>query len=367
MPQTWLQFKTDLRTLLSDITASDDLFAFAVASYVKAYISREVDHDLLLSKSYLSTFMDMRRRLLGYQTALVPGSTLDTAVAVLLPTDYVREGLSAYIAQMIKNGYQEIYTQNTFIEKMTREALIDLQSYIQCYRTEKETLYTDSLTIVWPDADVAVVANMSRGPIPDQAEFIDGYHIQDNPVLIENVAFKCGDFVASNGRTYVVVTGGSLGTGELGAGLVTTDKSIERLGGMAFIYYSGEAFLRSKLVQYPWENRFNLSKLPDGFRGKNYPAYIMMDQEAYSFYVWPKLDDTHSVIITWNGLKFDFLDSDFVPFDESAEQAVKEYVLSRYYLQVEQDAGQAKSHGETYVGLRSRLFADCAARQRITW
>jgi hypothetical protein len=122
MALTWLQFKAEVKKSLTDVTATDDLFASACSAYVKAAISREVDHDLLLAKSYDNEYRDMRKRLLGYSTALAVGSTLDTAVKTLLPVDSQREGIQSYLTQIIKNGYQEITGLSNFIDKAMKEA-----------------------------------------------------------------------------------------------------------------------------------------------------------------------------------------------------------------------------------------------------
>lgn len=356
---TWHQFQVDTKTLITDVGATDDLFASAAAAYVKSMLCREVDHDVILSKSYWNYYTEMRRRLLGYATSLDVGSTLDDAVKVLLPVDAQREGIQTYITQQIKNAYQELTGLDTFITKAMREIVIDLQSYIPCYRVGEETVYEST--------DVTQVGNMSRGPVPPQAEIREAFFLQAVTVLAENVAYQAGDYVASNGRTYMVLASGELTTGQLGAGLTTTDGSIETLGGMTFTFIYGEACFRSEVVPLPWSERFMLNSLRDGCANKDMPVLFSIDPESYSFFIWPKLDATHTLSIFWTGLKFDFEDGDTVPFDETAQQAVAEGVLAKYYAQVEREPRDAQLHGAAYAALKTRAYLDCKARQLVQY
>lgn len=357
---TWLEFKAETKKLLSDTTATDDLFASACAAYVKSMICREVDHDLLLSKSYWNYFTEMRRRLLGYSTTLVVGGTLDTAVRVLLPVDGEREGIQDYLTQQIKNAYQELTGLAVFIEKVMREIVIDFQSYVPCCRVGRETIYTEE--------NVVNVGTMSRAPMPEQGEIRDAYYLTDVDELAEEVEFEAGDLVASNGNIYTVLVGGQLEVGELEDGLVTTDGSLEELGSLSFAFAVGGGCLRSKIVPMPWSDRFEFNKLRTGCHGDTeVPALLAIDRESYSFFVWPKLDETHRVVVYWTGLKFTFLDADLVPFDETLQQAVREGVLAKYYLQVENDARQSALHDAAYSNLRTRAYLDCRSRQMIEY
>lgn len=358
MSTTWYQFRVDTKELLTDVAASDDLFASACAAYVKGMICREVDHDVILSKSYRDYYDEMRRRLLGFTPSLAVGSTLDVAVRVLLPVDDQREGIQTYLTQQIKNAYLELVGISDFIDKVIREAAIDLQSYIPCYRIGEETVYTNT--------DITAVGNISRGPIPEQAEIREAFYLTDIQLLAENVAYQAGDYVASNGSTYMCLVSGELTTGQLGSGLHTTDGTIETLGGMTFTFIYGEGCMRSELVPIPWSNRFELNCLKDGCNGsRSKPAMIAIDPETYSFFLWPKLDSTHRLSVFWTGLKFDFADGDNVSFDETAQQAVSEFVLSKYYMQVEREPREAQMHGAAYAAIRSRAYLDCKNRQLL--
>lgn len=354
---TWLEFKTDTKKLLTDLTATDDLYAAACAAYVKAMICREVDHDPVLSKSYYNSFLDLRRRLLGFTTALAVGSTLDAAVKIHIPVDAQREGIQTYLTQLIKVAHQEISSLSVLIERLIREAVIDLQSYVACYRVGESTTYTDT--------DVVAVGNFSRGAMPDQAELLQGFLLEEIDALAEGTDYEAGDYVSSNGRTYMVLNDGQLEVGELGAGLTSTDGSVEELGGLDFTFFYGEACLRSNLLVRPWSEKYNWNYLRTGCESTDTPAMIAIDKQAYSFYLWPQLEAGLTAVLTWSGLKFDFADGDTVPFDESAQQAVREFVLSRLLRQTEQDRLLSQEHERAYLALRTRLYLDCRARQSI--
>lgn len=357
---TWYQFRQDVKAMVGDVTASNDLFASACAAYVKSMIAREVDHDLLLSKSYWDYYKSIRRRLVGFQTTLTTGGSLDTAVRKLLPVDDTREGIQPYLTQQIANAGQEVGTVSVFLDKLMREAAMDLQSHVPCYRIGVETPYDYT--------QVTNFGSMSRGKMPEDAELLQGFWLQAVAALAENVPYSIGDWVSSNGRIYKVLMGGTLTTGQLGAGLTYTDNQIQTLGGLQFIFVYGEACFRSHLIVDEWQNRFKYDYLKTGYCGdKDKPAVILVDPQAFSFFVWPQLDTTHSITLFWNRVNVAYADGDSVPLNEIAAEAVKEYVLSKYHLQVEGDRLQAQAHYVAYQGLRSRLYADCSARRSVKW
>lgn len=362
MANTWIQFKTNVLARMTDIIPTDDLMTMACALYCKAYLSREVDHDILMAKSYQDQYMDIRRRLLGYQTALVPGSTLDPIVRTYLPVDTTRQGIQPLLTQLIKNAYQDVTGLYVFLDKAFREAAVDIQTFIPCYRITQTTCYTNS--------DVTQVGGLARGEVPMGAQLYEAYYLEAIPVLAENVLYQIGQLVTSNGRTYTVLQSGLIGTGLLGPGLQTTDGSVEALGGMTFAFRFYETQLRSWMKQYDWHQRYEFDRLKTGCSSRRMPAAIMIDEDTFSFYAWPFLDSsgTFTYQITWtNPTVFTFGNTDLVPFDDEVESAVAEYVWAKFYESVEKDRMQAQLHATAYNVLRSKLVAECAAKGRIKY
>jgi hypothetical protein len=353
---TWLQFKTAVKTRLSDLTPTDDLFAEACALYVKSRIAREVDHDLQGSKSYWNDYRMRRNQLVGFVTTLVVGSTLDTQVKRYLPVDATREGITDYVTAQIKLAAQDITSLNALADTLITESVIDIQTFIPCYRVGVETIYTTS--------NVSSAGNMSRGPVPLGASLKEAWWIEDIPALAITT-YEIGDFVSSNGRTYQVISDGTPST--ISGGLVTTDGTVETLGGVKFVFFYGEDTFRSPMQQLRWHDRFKLNYRRTGCAGRDYPAAIMVDPESYSFYTWPIVDSTHSVSLVWSGAKTNFANGDTVPFDESLIVAVKEYVLSRLLIQTDDGVNMAKIHAASYVDKRAQLFAECTRRVAVQY
>lgn len=373
MANTWAQFKTNVLARMQDIVPSDSFFTEACAQYVKSYLSREVDHDIIMAKSYQDRYKELRKRLLGYQTTLVPGSTLDTPVRIYLPVDTTRQGIQPLLTQLINNAYLDLTGLYTFIDKAFREAVIDIQSFLPAYRITQTTTYTVN--------DVTQVGGLSRAQIPQGAQFYEAYYLQSVQALAENVTYQIGDYVASNGRSYIVLQGGLIGTGLLGSGLQTTDGSVETLGGMTFSFQFYETQIRSFVKQMDWHQRYEFDRIKNNGRSRRQPACLMIDQDTSSFYVWPFLNPnppapippetytpTFSYIITWTcPTIFNFQPTDIVPFDDAVEIAVADYVWAKFYMAVEGDRMQAETHAKAYGSKRSELVAECAARTRIKY
>lgn len=352
MSLTWYQFKTAVKSRLTDITPTDSLFAEACALYVKAQISREVDHDLLMAKSFNDSYRKRRLQLVGFTTSLTVGGTLDAEVAKFLPVDATREGITTYLTAQIKNAFQDIQSLNVLVDTLITEAVINLQTYLPSYRVGTETIYTST--------NVVAVGNMSRGPTPPEATLLEAWWLEDVAVLTSGVALVMGSYIQSNGRTYLVVSDGTVTT--IGAGLLTTDGSVETLDGVQFTFFYGEGCFRSPMLTLEWHDRYKMGYIKDNCCSKDKPALIAVDDEKFSFFTWPKLDATHRVSIFWNGIKVSFVDGDITPFDEGFVIASKEYVLSVLMAQVEEAIQLARLHAGAFADKRAQLYAECTRR-----
>ena len=354
---TWLQFKTAVKTRLSDLTPTDDLFAEACALYVKSRIAREVDHDLQSSKSYWNDYRMRRNQLIGFTTTLVVGSTLDAEVKRYLPVDATREGITDYVTAQIKLAAQDVSSLNALADTLITESVIDIQTFIPCYRVGSETVYTA--------ADLTTYGTMTRGTIPCGGSLLEAWLISRVLPLASGVSYVIGDFVTSNGRVYQAISDGSISTAS--PVLVSTDGKVETVDGVKFVFFYGEDSLRSPMRNLPWHQRFQLAYQRTGCAGKNVPATVMLDEQSYSFYVWPPLASGDRVSITWSGIKTDFADSTVVPFDDGVIVAVKEYVLSRLQLQTDGGVNEAKIHAAAFIEKRAQLFAECMRRANLKY
>lgn len=360
MGNTYVQFQNNVLDRMSEVPATDDQFGMACALYVKSFLSREVDHDLLMAKSYMDSYKSLRRRLLGYQTTLTPGTSLDPVVRTYLPVDNTRQGVQTLITQLILNSYQDAQGLGPFLQRAFQEAVIDIQTLIPCYRVTETTSYDTATT--------SNVGGLSRGQLPFSAQIYEAYYLYMVPALAELTPYLPGAEVSSNGRTYMVLQGGELSTGTLGSGLQTTDGSVEALGGVTFVFRYFEPYLRSYMKQLDWHERYELDKLKTGSKSRRYPAYIAIDPDSFSFYAWPQLDANHVYQLNWTApTVFGFQNTDIVPFDSNVEAAVAEYIWAKYYMTVDQDANQAAKHGATYGVMRSKLYAECMAKRRVMY
>lgn len=345
---------------MSDLPGTDEMLTMACGLYVKSWLAKEVDHDILMSKSYMDQYKDMKRRLLGYQTTLVPGSTLDPIVRVYLPTDSDRQGIQPLLTQLIANAYQDVQGTFTFIEKALREAVVDVQCLVPQYRITQTTLYQL--------ADVTAVGGLTRGQMPMGAQFYEAYLLEAVPALAENTPYQIGEYVSSNGRTYMVLSGGLLPTGTLGAGLQSTNGAVEALGGTTFVFRYFEPCIRSRCRQYDWHQRYEFNRLPTGCKTRRQPSSVMIDNDGYTFYTWPQVTSTNNLTyqMTWtNPTVFNFQDADLVPFDDDVEACVAEFVWAKYYNSVEQDRLQSQTHGQLYANMLRALYAEARNKNRI--
>lgn len=357
MPYTWADFKSEVKNRISLYSANDDLFVSAVAHYVKSMIAREVDRDPNLHRSYMQTFQFQRRQLLGYQPTLLLGSTLDVEVKKLLTVDADRLGIEDFITKHIRNAYQELISFSVLVEKLIRDAAIDLQSYIICYQVEQITEYGAT--------DTTAYGAMSRAPLPEGAEVLQAFYIKVLPELAELDPVEAKDLVVSNGRTYRVITGGTLGAGELGSGLQTTDGSTEELGNLQFVFYSWDCNLRTEMVPMAWRDRFKYDFTKSDCCSSKEPARFIVDHTSYSFYGWPQLASDMEYQVFWLGTKLDFGDTDNTNFDEGAIAAAAAYVKAQLAASVEDSLREAGIYAQEYAMHRSRLYVDCRARRNV--
>lgn len=164
MPYTWLQFKNEVKILLTDVELSNTTAVEAVADYVKFKVSREVNHDLALASSYYASYTGRRLKLLGFSITL-NSSDLRTAVNKLITVDASRAPLSdagGTIDEWITEAKTDIAGFATRIDRLIRQAVLDVQHHVPRYRKGHETVY-DSTNFV-------TEGSASKGKIPEGAD-----------------------------------------------------------------------------------------------------------------------------------------------------------------------------------------------------
>ena len=355
---TWLEFKNAVKAAMTAQTPDDDTFAQAVALYVKAAITREVDHDLLARRSYLDEFDLARIALSGYTPVnLALGSTLDTRVRSLLTVDGTREGLSTFITLQINIAYQLLTSYAVKLDQTIRAGVLDMQTYIPCYSSQNSTVF--SL------ADVVDTNGTSRGRLPPEGRIKQAVLIESVDALAASTTYEVTDFVVSNTRVYRCRAAGTT-PADITAGLVKTDGTGETLGSAVFIFISFTSALETTMLTIPFSSLSALARAPDDCCSRSAPPLICIDKESYSFYCWPRiLDSTRQYRLIWDSVYSDFDDGDTVPFDDGMVDALKEWTLAEAASVLNTSPRDAQRHRSAYESLRQRLYINCGDRQKI--
>jgi hypothetical protein len=168
MTNDWAAFKAFVRSFLTDVVPGDNLYVMAVAEFVKAKFAREVEHDIELHNSYMQSYLVYRQRLIGYKYSVV--GNLTNAVKGLITNDANRQGTGSLLDGMIAQGRDDIEGLSVLVEGLTRQGVIDIQSYIPIYRTGQETTFADT--------DFELEGKASKGKLPVGAQIIDASFVQ---------------------------------------------------------------------------------------------------------------------------------------------------------------------------------------------
>lgn len=92
---------------------------------------------------------------------------------------------------------------------------------------------------------------------------------------------------------------------------------------------------RRQVINYPWDQRFNLIYGKAPCRDDRYRMAI--DPQDQTFYIYPAITDRKALSIFWDGFKLEFSNDDQVPFEEGAAQAAADYVAAKIARYVERD------------------------------
>lgn len=174
MAYTWLQFRNQVKSLMSDAQLNDITAILAISEFVKSYVAREINKDTPTSQLLTQNWLVQRDRLLGY-TPTISGATLRTAVNGLLTVDSNRKGISetdGYIDKLIVTAVNELTGAGAFIDNYIRQGVLDLQHFVDYYRMGQERVFTFG--------DAVADGQASDFSLPDQAMIRDMYYVQDS-------------------------------------------------------------------------------------------------------------------------------------------------------------------------------------------
>ena len=242
--------------------------------------------------------------------------TFVTAVKGMLTIDADRSGVNTYTAAMI------------------RQAVIDLQSFIPAYQQNHETLYYS--------CDFVLEGYASRAVKPPASRIYQMFHIND-----------CGNGCVSRRimdpypwQDRFALVHGSV--------ILNTPGPAEGYAGGVVPWqpYGAPGFFSEGY--YP--NRYSLTT-SGNVALNNRPKYTM-DPDGYTFYVYPEVTGSHFVSMFWTGVKINFADGEFTPFDEGMVMAVAEFVKGKIAREINHDIEGHNSYMTTYGAMRSRLYID---------
>lgn len=248
--------------------------------------------------------------------------TFVTAVNGMLTVDADRSGTS------------------TFKTAMIRQAVIDLQSSIVAYRQNHETLYYS--------CDFVLEGYASRAVKPPQSRIVQMFHIT-NAGSNECCCRRLMDPYPWQDRFALVQ-----GTVDLSY----SGPAVGYAGGLNQWQAPGSPGFYTE-GYFP--NRYSLTN-----EGKielnNRPKYTV-DPEGYTFYVYPEITGCSLLSMFWNGVKVNFADGEWTPFDEPMAMAVAEYVKAKIAREINHDLDSHNSYMASYANSRSRLYIDANERK----
>jgi hypothetical protein len=184
----------------------------------------------------------------------------------------------------------------TFIARMIDQAMIDIQSKVEKYRSGNETIYEA--------ADLVDDGYASRARIPDGARIDEAWFIQVDESDGENECVKM------------------------------------------------------PLDPIHWKNRSNITCAEACLNGQR--GYMTMDPQRVNMIVYPKVESPNQLLIVWTGIKVDYETTDAVPFNDRCALACADFVQAYAALKVKSDRQLHAAFMESYARtMRSILSEAC--------
>ena len=228
----------------------------------------------------------------------------------------------------------------TFVTEMIRQACLEIQSFVPCYRQWHETLYYS--------CDFALDGHASKGTKPPGAQIIQMFHIsmKQGPHCIRRImeSHPWQDRFELVHGSLVLNTPGSA---DFYAGGLNSWNPPGSPGFWNEGYYPA---------------RYSLTM--DGKIAQNNRPKYCIDPEGYNFWVYPQVTGSRLVSMWWNGPKMNFQAAEYVPFDEPMALAVAEYVKAKISREINHDVESHDSYMKSYMLTRTRLYIDWKERKQ---
>lgn len=321
----------------------------AIKDGARAIMVRDTESDLPLAKSYEDRFRRAKVALAGMRDSETLSATVE-AVRELMPVDADTDAHSENLDNAIETVRAEIETFADRYDALMVEAAIELQRHVPFYQVRQLATYLK-------DGDgVTNSGYISRVALPADARVQQVWYGKYYEALAEGEEYEADDIVVSNGRLYVVLTGGTLAEDELGVGLLTTDFTEEELGDLTFRYYGPVRDWPVRHLDWPRRQAMAAGQISEG------PCYTMPDQQDQLWF-YPVLDETHRFDLEYVGVAQTFEDDDVVTFDKVAAKAAANYIRGIFAQGEENDARAAAGYLAIYQRSIREAVVDHSDRQ----
>lgn len=323
----------------------------AIADFAHALFVRQIEGDLQVAKSYLDSYGAAKITLAGSRITASP-STVTAAVLALLPVDADTDNAGPMLNNAILQAIDDFNGTADNFDQMLLNAAMDLQRHVPYYQGRNETRYYGTSTGISNKGFVTKVT-----PPPDfriQQVWCGRFFTH----LIEGIPIATGDIIESNGRFYLVETGGILTEGQLGEGLQSQDRKVsEQLGSLTFNYHRDEKMVPVR--KFPWADREALH----GGRITSGPWYTVSPQFDSLWFYPPLIEDRQFFMLEWVGIKQSYQDDDQVTFDLVAQSAAAQYIRAMLSKDAAGDRLGSQSAMSVYQALLRKAVVDNQARE----
>lgn len=134
--------------------------------------------------------------------------------------------------------------------------------------------------------------------------------------------------------------------------------------------YNTESQSRHPICEYPWERRFDLTRTHCDMILRN--GYITVDPYAYTFYVFPEVQEGWILSMFWDGQKDAWRDEEATPLTQGAAEAVADYVGGTIAKEINNDVTMHLAYFRndpnnpgSYLLKRRNLYLTAKDRARI--